>query len=277
MGSRDPFPMRSVEAERLAASVVTSNVDEDDRGGGGGGGDDSRPSGMSSWNSMSTKTQVDVSDISDNPSDTKVASQKLVGGKSHSSTSKKSSSLNIDDPAFANDADPADEDDEDNEDEFFDRPLWQYRQGRWRRRFIAFAERVYRRLYGDKLPVSEMLRTLCLASTLFFMIGGYWLFRSLKDPILTALCGVSVIPKAKMLSVVVVLFVVSIYNHFLESDTILKHQLFYISGPSTLCFLSRSRSCSCTRRLDWPISSPVRGESWAGSATAPSKVSGPSW
>jgi ATP:ADP antiporter, AAA family len=220
--------MRSAEAERLAASVVTSIEDEKDREGGGGGGN-SRPSGMGSWNSMSTKTQVDVSDISDAASDTKAASQKLVGGNA-SSNKAKSGSLNIDDPAFANDADPADDDDEDNEDEFFDRPLWQYRQGRWRRRGIAFAERLYRRLYGDKLPVSEMLRTLCLASTLFFMIGGYWLFRSLKDPILTALCGVSVIPKAKMLSVVVVLFVVSIYNHFLESDTILKHQLFYIFG-----------------------------------------------
>ena len=90
-------------------------------------------------------------------------------------------------------------------------------------------ESIYHRLYGDDLPVSEMLRTLCLASTLFFMIGGYWTLRSLKDPVLTALCGVSVIPKAKMLSVVVVLGVVSIYNAFLDSD-IPRHRLFYLFG-----------------------------------------------
>jgi AAA family ATP:ADP antiporter len=66
------------------------------------------------------------------------------------------------------------------------------------------------------------------------MIGGYWLFRSLKDPILTALCGISVIPKAKMLSVFVVLGVVSIYNRLLDTD-IPRHQLFYIFGSFYCC------------------------------------------
>lgn len=89
--------------------------------------------------------------------------------------------------------------------------------------------RLYTRLYGDQLPLSEMLRTLTLAMTLFFMIGGYWLLRSLKDPILTALCGVAVIPKAKMLSVGVVLLVVSIYNRLLDSN-LPKHKLFYVFG-----------------------------------------------
>jgi AAA family ATP:ADP antiporter len=44
-----------------------------------------------------------------------------------------------------------------------------------------------------------------------------------------ALCGYKAIPKAKMLSVFVVLGVVSVYNHLLDSD-IPKHQLFYIFG-----------------------------------------------
>eukprot|EP00957_Ditylum_brightwellii_P122550 9345545-Ditylum_brightwellii.AAC.1 len=61
------------------------------------------------------------------------------------------------------------------------------------------------------------------------MIGGYWLLRSLKDPVLTALCGVTVIPKAKMLSVFVVLGVVAVYNRLLDSDTP-KHHLFYVFG-----------------------------------------------
>lgn len=124
-----------------------------------------------------------------------------------------------------------DEDQDSVEDVFLDRPLWESRSPAQRSiaKCTRVFERVYHRLYGDKLPVSEMLRTLCLASTLFFMIGGYWLMRSLKDPILTALCGVDVIPKAKMLSVFVVFAVVSIYNRFLDSD-IPRHKLFYIFG-----------------------------------------------
>jgi AAA family ATP:ADP antiporter len=51
------------------------------------------------------------------------------------------------------------------------------------------------------------------------MIGGYWLLRSLKDPVLTALCGVGSIPKAKMLSVFVVLGVVAVYNHLLDEES----------------------------------------------------------
>jgi hypothetical protein len=69
----------------------------------------------------------------------------------------------------------------------------------------------FRLLYGD-LPLEEIRRILSLSATLFFMIGGYWLLRSLKDPVLTAICGVAAIPKAKMMSVGVVLGVVYIYN-----------------------------------------------------------------
>jgi AAA family ATP:ADP antiporter len=72
-----------------------------------------------------------------------------------------------------------------------------------------------------------MGRTLTLSATLFFLIGGYWLLRLLKDPVLTTLCSVSVIPKAKTLSVFVVLAVVSIYNRLLHSD-LEKHKLFYV-------------------------------------------------
>ena len=125
-----------------------------------------------------------------------------------------------------------DEEEGEDDDVFLDRPLWESRASGFQRVVQSarrFGAKAYRRLYGDQLPVSEMLRTLCLGSTLFFMIGGYWLLRSLKDAVLTALCGVTVIPKAKMLSVVVVLGVVSIYNHLLDSN-LKKHQLFYIFG-----------------------------------------------
>jgi TLC ATP/ADP transporter len=123
------------------------------------------------------------------------------------------------------------------EDVFLDRPLW---ESRYRYpiviRLLRACERLYHWLYGD-LPVAEFIRTLHLASTLFFMIGGYWLLRSLKDPVLTAICGVTVIPKAKMLSVVVVLCVVSFYNHLLDHPRIPKHTLFYLFGSFYfICF-----------------------------------------
>lgn len=126
----------------------------------------------------------------------------------------------------------ADMDEEDRGDSYLDTPLSDTRGSRFERAIsanIRFFEGVYHNLYGDSLPWSEMVRALTLASTLFFMIGGYWLLRSLKDPVLTALCGVESIPKAKMLSVFVVLGVVSIYNKMLDSN-MPKHRLFYIFG-----------------------------------------------
>jgi len=86
---------------------------------------------------------------------------------------------------------------------------------------------VFERLYG-KMTFEEKLRLIWLAQTLFFIIGGYWLLRSLKDPVISTLCGVEYIPKAKMLSVVVVTVLVFVYNKLI--DLFPKHQLFYIVG-----------------------------------------------
>ncbi|CAM9921879.1 unnamed protein product [Ectocarpus sp. 12 AP-2014] len=63
--------------------------------------------------------------------------------------------------------------------------------------------RIFSGLYGD-LPMSDRLRVAWLAGTLFFIIGGYWLLRSLKDPIVATIVGVDFIPRCKMLSLVVV-------------------------------------------------------------------------
>jgi AAA family ATP:ADP antiporter len=129
------------------------------------------------------------------------------------------------------------DDNEDDQDEFFDVPLAHSSHSRSKHlmdRLISWgiqvSKQMYRRVYSDKLPVSEFRRTLCLSMTLFFMIGGYWLLRSVKDPVLTALCGVTAIPKAKMLSVFVVLAIVSVYNRLLDSPNISKHSLFYYFG-----------------------------------------------
>ena len=195
--SRDPFPMSSKEAENLAASVE-------------GGGDQD-------WHSMNTKTAVSAPKTNAAFAEDRTS---LVSSKKKKPTS--------DDIYQDQDVDS----DEEQDDEFLDRPLSVFRGSSWERnkeRIQRTLFRVYTRLYGNQLPPEEMLRTLCLASTLFFMIGGYWLLRSLKDPVLTAICGISVIPKAKMLSVFIVLGVVSIYNALLDTD-IPRHKLFYVFG-----------------------------------------------
>ena len=88
-------------------------------------------------------------------------------------------------------------------------------------------EATFTRLYG-KMSWDEKARLFWLAATLFFIIGGYWLLRSIKDPIIIAIDGVEAIPKAKMLSVVVVTFGVAAYNELY--DRFEPHELFYIIG-----------------------------------------------
>lgn len=166
------------------------------------------------WSNMKTKTHTDTSKIEDADMEDSAASRKALKG--------------TDDIYAGTDK----EDEEDLEDPVLDVPLDELRGTPWDRWMGSLKRsslKIYQRLYGDKLPVEEMIRILTLATTLFFMIGGYWLLRSLKDSVLMALCGVKAIPKAKMLSVFVVLGVVSAYNHLLDTD-IPKHQLFYVFG-----------------------------------------------
>uniref|UniRef100_A0A7S3KZI7 ADP,ATP carrier protein n=1 Tax=Amphora coffeiformis TaxID=265554 RepID=A0A7S3KZI7_9STRA len=224
---RDPYPMSSPQAAQLEASVDDQNA----------------PSSAAAmaWTHMpsTTNTVTDHHSHHDHHHHhaggdghaTRMEAATSLTGKRNPKKNDKGNDFYADGDA---DMDIELLDDEDNnrnrDDEFLDRPLWESRAGaRWKARAVRWGEAIYHRLYGDDLPVSEMLRTLTLASTLFFMIGGYWTLRSLKDPVLTALCGVAVIPKAKMLSVVVVLAVVSIYNAFLDSE-IPRHKLFYLFG-----------------------------------------------
>ena len=200
MTSRDPFPMSSVEAKKLHASVE-------------GG------SQLSDWNNMRTSSHHK------GPSDSAVEQNESEAEESLKGPTGTSAKKN--DDIYADIDKP-----EKPDDDFLDIPLNELRGSPVERFFfsiIRFFRKLYANLYGNHLPPGEMMRTLCLATTLFFMIGGYWLLRSLKDPILTSLCGVAVIPKAKMLSVFVVLGVVSAYNRLLDSD-IPRHQLFYLFG-----------------------------------------------
>ena len=94
-------------------------------------------------------------------------------------------------------------------------------------RASAFFDSAMRRVTGD-LDGDELIRVLWLSSTLFFVVGGYWLLRSLKDPIMSAINGVEYIPQAKIASLFVVFALVIVYNKML--DIWPKHQLFYIMG-----------------------------------------------
>ena len=226
MPERDPFPMTSVEAKTLAASVDTT-VENSEQSVGKTG----------NWATMSMHTSGN-----DAPASADLGDTDEMNAKSELVTKKKSVRKDEEDDIYAHiDKEVVDEEDEQIlDDPVLDVPLEELR-GDHSKRYIGQTKRalnrLYRRLYGDKLPPSEMLRTLCLATTLFFMIGGYWLLRSLKDSVLMALCGYQAIPKAKMLSVFVVLGVVSVYNHLLDSD-LAKHQLFYIFGTVYCCIFS---------------------------------------
>lgn len=52
--------------------------------------------------------------------------------------------------------------------------------------FDKLVSKVTGNLEGD-----DLLRVLWLSTTLFFIVGGYWLLRSLKDPIMSVINGVS--------------------------------------------------------------------------------------
>lgn len=256
-GRRDPFPMSSPEAMRMVESVQQQGID-----------DGSGPS--SQWNSMSTQSLETMRSGNANESgdgrggtrsqpgsQQRLIQSKKVGGTASDQLDRNSNNNSLDDDMYQTDADPAEED----EDDFLDRPLWELRSKTgwiWRR-----AEKLYHVLYGDKLPPAEMLRTLCLGSTLFLVMAVYWTMRSLKDPILTALCGVSVIPKAKILSVPVELAIVSIYNHFLDSD-MPRHQLFYLIGTVYTCvfFGISLLLMHPTIGLDNQMPSPYRTLGW---------------
>lgn len=207
MSGRDPFPMQSDAAKAMESSVGGSGNDE--------------------WNNMTTASGADNSTPSAN-TPSRADDSSLLASKS-----KPKGDGDIYDDLDAESAMAKKHMEmETEDDDFLDRPLWESKAGPLARTWLSlerFGSRIRRSLYGDQLTAEELCRSLLLACTLFCMIGGYWLLRSLKDPVLTALCGVSVIPKAKMASVPIVLLVVTLYNHLLDS-TIPKHQLFYVFG-----------------------------------------------
>jgi ATP:ADP antiporter, AAA family len=231
MPSRDPFPMQSEEARRLEASVQnindTNNNDDEDG---------TTNTNTTSWSHMNTDTHMRIRNENDatgsfDDVDPSVATLVRKNQKKQRQDPEASIYDDMDKPSKADEY-------LETEDEYLDNPVDAPASFKSISKLKQMMLQVHRKLYGDKLPPSETIRTLCLSSTLFFMIGGYWLLRSLKDPVLTALCGVTAIPKAKMLSVAVVLAVVSIYNRLLDHPNLSKHTLFYIFGMFYFCLFT---------------------------------------
>lgn len=70
-------------------------------------------------------------------------------------------------------------------------------------RATRYFDSLRRKVTGD-LDGDDLLKVLWLSSALFFIVGGYWLLRSLKDPIMSVIDGVEYIPQAKIASLFVV-------------------------------------------------------------------------
>lgn len=215
MVSNDPFPMHSTESRRLEESVESTTKGTNNQ-----------------WKDMNTGSAVsgensggyNVAGKNKN-NETEEVGMGLLFKKTKQTLRKQQRGGDVN-KRNSND----DGDDSDSDDEFLDSPLRNDDIPRWIWRLRKVGLKVHKRLYGNQIPPEEILRTLCLASTLFFTIGGYWLLRSLKDPVLTALCGVEAIPWAKILSMFVALIVVSVYNRLLDQPTLPRHHIFYIFG-----------------------------------------------
>jgi AAA family ATP:ADP antiporter len=245
MANHDPFPMRSAEAQALASSVQSDGTDDQN-------------DGVSSWHKMGTAVSQRLPRMMKRGGDSN--KEALVKGKKKTKARKSKGKAAGEESIYDQDDLDGDDDDEENGDDendgggddFIDSPLRDDTR-MLRPEDVAdlprpvgalvlclqgcyfstrrVAKRVHRSVYGDTFPWDDFIRTMVLSSTLFVMIGGYWLLRSLKDAVLTALCGVESIPKAKMLSVFVVLGVVAVYNHLLdEKSGFRKEQLFYVFG-----------------------------------------------
>lgn len=136
-----------------------------------------------------------------------------------------------------------------------------------------FMDKVNRRVNSGIFTFDEdQIRVMWLSTTLFFTVGGYWLLRSLKDPIISIIDGVDRIPQAKILSLFVVLFLVvickSIARYLLEVmchpvhvyfhvvASVCNFDIFHDSDISPVSFFS----CMCASRnpslqiTNWSIS-----------------------
>ncbi len=85
--------------------------------------------------------------------------------------------------------------------------------------------RPLRFLWGD-LSIQEVKKFGLLSLALFFTVGSYWLLRTLKDGIFKSFIGMAYQPKAKLLTLIVMIPLILIYSKLV--DMYRKDKLFYI-------------------------------------------------
>jgi len=91
--------------------------------------------------------------------------------------------------------------------------------------------RMFQNLHGN-----ELKKFIMLALTFLFLIGVYWLLRSVKDGILAGTVGIKYQPIAKMASLVFLVPLILAYSKLV--DIFKKHHLFYyIGGFYAILFL----------------------------------------
>lgn len=112
------------------------------------------------------------------------------------------------------------------------------------------------------IPIREIPRVLFHGLILAFIIAGFWLLDSLKDPVLGNLVGLEYQPVAKLLSVVFVLVVVCIYDYL--TSIVTKADLFHIvANVFGLVFLIFAALLSNKKSgLDNHVKSPDRYLGW---------------
>jgi hypothetical protein len=54
-----------------------------------------------------------------------------------------------------------------------------------------YLDKISKRMSAEGVFSEDNIRVMWLSITLFFTVGGYWLLRSLKDPIISIIDGVS--------------------------------------------------------------------------------------
>ena len=84
------------------------------------------------------------------------------------------------------------------------------------------------RFFGKGLSNKEIQKFSLLALAFFFIVGSYWLLKTLKDGFFFNVVGGEFQPRAKMLSLLVISVMVLIYSKLV--DIFHRHQLFYIIG-----------------------------------------------
>ena len=95
-------------------------------------------------------------------------------------------------------------------------------------------------LYGE-MPPENLQQAGIFSLLLCFVVGIYWMMRSLKDSVFATLVGLEYQPQAKMLSLVVVTFVLFLYNKVV--DLAPRHYLFLVVCGSYGCIFMLTALC----------------------------------